>query len=319
MIDLSLLRHFLAVAKMRSFTDAAEQNNVSRPVISRSIKRLEDQLGTSMFERTTRSVTLTPAGEALFAEMEAIMDRIAVLARKVGRIGKGDNASLKIGVCSTADTQMPLVAKAVSGLRMRNPEIDVELSAISRDNLSEALRSAEVDIGFMVLNRSDCRGLEWRVLATSPIMLWVPPSWNVAAPTVKLEQFREETWVLAHPKISPDLLEMQMSLFQSAGFTPRKTVSPTDYLSGQMMRICEKGPIFIHMWDAEGDPSAKAIEGLPGYCFSDMVIAWADGARCALINKFMDQFSLAANEHERAIQPNGHKHGGKVRRPRSSA
>ena len=318
MIDLSLLRHFLAVAKKRSFTEAAEQNNVSRPVVSRSIKRLEDQLGTGLFERTTRSVTLTPAGEVLFAEMETIIDRIAVLARKVGRIGKDENAPLKIGVCSTAETKMPLIAKAVSRIRTNDPDIDVELSAISRDNLGEALRSAKIDLGFMLLNRSDCRGLEWRVLATSPIMLWVPPSWNVSAPCVKLEQFRDDTWVLAHPKISPDLLEIQMALFQKAGFTPQQMVSPSDYLSGQMMRICEKGPIFIHMWDAEGDPSAKEIDGLPGYCFSDLVVAWAEGARCALINKFMEQLSLAANEDKGSIQPDNHGQVEKDRRRRSA-
>ena len=78
-IDVRSLRYFVAVAEELSFTRAATRLFVAQQAISRDIRRLEDQLGTRLFVRTTRRVTLTPDGERLLArarDLIAINDRI---------------------------------------------------------------------------------------------------------------------------------------------------------------------------------------------------------------------------------------------------
>ena len=78
-LDIRTLRYFVAVADELSFTRAAERLFVAQQAISRDIRKLETQLGTTLFDRTTRRVSLTPDGERLLAEARellAVHDRI---------------------------------------------------------------------------------------------------------------------------------------------------------------------------------------------------------------------------------------------------
>lgn len=289
-IEYPLLQHFVAVARRGSFTQAAEEVHACRSVVTRSVQRLEDRVGTKLFDRTTRSVKLTSAGESLFRDVEAMGERIAVAMSKARRIGQGTNAAIRVGLCSSAHSTIATIAEAIGAFREAYPQVEVVTTSTSRDRMGNALRASRLDIGIMALNRGDCKELEWRVLASSPMKLWLPPSWQMNTPSVRLEQFRDRHWVLSSPRISPDMLEMQLALCRSAGFTPQEVSYTEDVLDGVMMRACEQGAVFIHEWDApEGDPSVKSIENLPGYCTSEIVVAWAEGAMCDHMGKFVEQ------------------------------
>ena len=70
------LRYFVAAAETRSFTKAADQFFISQTAITQQIKLLEEMLGCPLFDRGTRPVTLTPAGQAFLAEAKAILERM---------------------------------------------------------------------------------------------------------------------------------------------------------------------------------------------------------------------------------------------------
>ena len=304
MLEYNLLQHFVAVARRGSFTEAAEDVHACRSVVTRSIKRLEDRVGTKLFDRTTRSVKLTAAGTALFHDVDAIGDRVAVAISKARRIGQGAGASIRIGLCASAHSAMTSIAQSIYAFRERYPQVEIATTTTSRDRMGDALRSARLDVGIWVLNRGDCKELEWRVLASSPLRLWVPPSWQVDEPAVKLDRFKDRHWVLSSPKICPDLLEMQLALCRSAGFTPKDVSYTEDVLDGVMMRVCEQGAVFIHDWDApEGDPSVKSIEGLPPYCTSEIVVGWAEGAMCPDMERFLDLIFGASGATRNAFPP----------------
>ena len=75
-MEIHQLRYFLAVARTANFSRAAEQCRVAQPSLSQQIKKLEDELGERLFERTKRAVSLTPAGQRLRAHAERVMDEL---------------------------------------------------------------------------------------------------------------------------------------------------------------------------------------------------------------------------------------------------
>jgi DNA-binding transcriptional LysR family regulator len=79
------LRYFVAVAEHLNFTRAAEQLGISAPPLSRAIRSLESELGVTLFERTTHSVTLTRAGTVLLAEAQTALDALEAAGRRAQR------------------------------------------------------------------------------------------------------------------------------------------------------------------------------------------------------------------------------------------
>jgi hypothetical protein len=88
-VDLRKLRYFLAVAEELHFGRAAERLHIAQPVLSRQIRALEHELGTELFTRDRRSTVLTPAGEQLVHEAEALLANAAALLRRVRAAGEG--------------------------------------------------------------------------------------------------------------------------------------------------------------------------------------------------------------------------------------
>jgi DNA-binding transcriptional LysR family regulator len=96
-MDLVKLRYFQTVAKTLHFRRASALLNISQPPLSKSIKTLEDQLGTKRLVRTRRHVELTPAGHALLERCERIFQELEGARIEVRRYGTGEKGALQIG------------------------------------------------------------------------------------------------------------------------------------------------------------------------------------------------------------------------------
>src|SRR6478609_9015905 len=96
-MDLRQLRYFAAVAEERSFTAAARRLNLSQPPLSQHIQALEASLGTRLLQRTSRSVELTKAGEALLVRARAIQQQIKSAEEEVQLVGAGLVGTLDVG------------------------------------------------------------------------------------------------------------------------------------------------------------------------------------------------------------------------------
>jgi len=146
-MNLRDLKYIIAVADSRHFGKAAERCFVSQPTLSGQIKKLEDELGIAIFERTNRSVEITPVGEEIVAHARQMMEQADVI-EQVARAHKDPLAGpLRIGAIPTLSPYlMPLI---LAPLKKQLPQMEFVLSEELTDMLLERLHDHEIDAALL--------------------------------------------------------------------------------------------------------------------------------------------------------------------------
>lgn len=141
------LKYIIAVAETHHFGKAAQRCFVSQPTLSGQIKKLEQELGVAIFERTNRSVEITPVGQAIVAHALQIVEQADVI-RQLARAHRDPLAGpLRIGAIPTLSPYlMPLI---LLPLKKRHPQIKLVLSEELTDTLLERLRNHEIDAALL--------------------------------------------------------------------------------------------------------------------------------------------------------------------------
>jgi DNA-binding transcriptional LysR family regulator len=126
-MELGQLRAFLAVAEELHFGRAAERLHMAQPPLSRTIKQLERELGTRLFDRNTRSVALTPSGTALIAPARAVFEAVRRTTASVRAADDGEVGLARISFAGVSTHR--LVAALAREMRSSRPGIQLELSS----------------------------------------------------------------------------------------------------------------------------------------------------------------------------------------------
>ena len=143
MPELRRLRYAVAVADELNFTRAAERLGVSQQVLSEQIRRLEDELGLQVFDRTTRQVRVTSHGRQILDEARAVVGAADALRDRARRLASTQAGVVGLGYSrSTAFDTAPLVS-AVTEAR---PELRVEVREVPSRQLPQAVRDGDVDV-----------------------------------------------------------------------------------------------------------------------------------------------------------------------------
>jgi DNA-binding transcriptional LysR family regulator len=136
---------FVAVAENRNFRMAAEQLGRSQSAVSMQIKQLEEQVGVSLFHRTTRRVELTSEGERLLAHARRALDEWEGGLRQIREVVDIQRGTLSIGCVPTvAATILP---RALFAFQTSYPGINVNLRELATHDLLESIRRREIDFG----------------------------------------------------------------------------------------------------------------------------------------------------------------------------
>lgn len=194
-MELQQMRYVIAIAETNSFTRAAERCLVVQSALSHQIARLEKELGARLFERTSRRVRLTPAGEAFLPAARQCLDaadRAAVeVAAAVGEI----RGRLAVGLIPTvAAVDVP---SALSEFRARYPQVRIKLSAGASEELVDKVRDGVIDMAFLGLPTSaQPQGVQARVLAHDRLVAVVAPDHPLATESaVDLSRLSREVFV----------------------------------------------------------------------------------------------------------------------------
>jgi DNA-binding transcriptional LysR family regulator len=146
-VELRHLRYFLAVAEELSFRKAAERLHLAQPPLSAQIKGLEEELGTKLFERTTRSVRLTQAGRILMEEARIVLSAAERAEQRTRKADQGLVGLLRIGVIRPAANDR--LAAILRRFRNEFPGVGLTLRDLASTQQIEALRNDELDIGLL--------------------------------------------------------------------------------------------------------------------------------------------------------------------------
>ncbi|MFF4401770.1 LysR substrate-binding domain-containing protein [Streptomyces sp. NPDC001480] len=142
--SLSQLRAFAAVAEYLHFRDAAAAIGMSQPALSGAVSSLEETLGVTLLERTTRKVLLSPAGERLAVRAKAVLDEVGALLEEAEAVRAPFTGVLRLGVIPTvAPYLLPTVIDLVHD---RYPHLDLQVHEEQTANLIEGLTSGRLDL-----------------------------------------------------------------------------------------------------------------------------------------------------------------------------
>ncbi|MFD9890399.1 LysR family transcriptional regulator [Amycolatopsis sp. NPDC059027] len=172
-MDLRQLEIVVAVAEEGGFTAAARRLRTVQSTVSTTVRALERDLGTPLFERTTHRVALTPAGEAFLPAARAAL-RAADEARATVDLSRWRlRGEVTIGAMPGLGSRLH---HALAGLRREHPGIDVRVRQAPAGQLCQAVRESTVDLALAVLDKRQRYGLVTRLLAHEDMVLVAPPS-----------------------------------------------------------------------------------------------------------------------------------------------
>ncbi|MFF9486238.1 LysR family transcriptional regulator [Streptomyces sp. NPDC014676] len=175
-MDSRSLQYFVAVAEELNFARAAERLGISPPPLSRAIRRLEAELGVTLFERTTHRVTRTPAGDVLLDEARIALDALQAAGRRAQRAAQRPKLILAVKADGDAGLLEPILERYAS----EPGSVPVTVRLCGWQEQPRLLRSGEADAA-LVHAPFDRTGLDTETLAVEPRLAVLASSHPLAA------------------------------------------------------------------------------------------------------------------------------------------
>lgn len=193
-MTLTDLRYIVALAQERHFGRAAEKCHVSQPTLSVAVKKLEEQLGVMLFERSAADVKLTEIGRPIVEQAERVL-REASQIRDIAEAGKDPlSGPLRIGVIYTIGPY--LLPSLIPLLAARAPRMPLIIQENYTARLAEALKRGEIDIAILALPFVE-QGIVTQAVYDEPFRVLMPAThpWTDAR-EISLERLQEEPLLL---------------------------------------------------------------------------------------------------------------------------
>ncbi len=213
------LRYFIAVAEELHFGRAAERCHIAQPPLSQQIKRLEEELGVKLLERTSRKVSLTPEGAEFLDRARDIFGRIDEAVDRIQSMSRGEEGCLRVGFIGPA--ALSPLPQAIRRFRDSNPRIKLDFSAKSTTEQLPMLRNDRLDIVFVRLFGHDVEGLKRLVFLREPYVLALPEGHALAdQDRVDILQLDGQPMIFNQRIAQPALYRSLIGSFHKAGFMP---------------------------------------------------------------------------------------------------
>jgi DNA-binding transcriptional LysR family regulator len=224
------LRVFREVARHRSFSAAAAALNYTQSSVSQQVTNLERELRTTLFDRTSRPVELTPAGEIVLRHAEELLGRAAAIQRELDAIGAGEAGTLRLGGFYTAWTSF--LPRAVASYSRAHPQVHLDLRQLEPEPALRALRAGELDLAVTYRYEPVADELERIELFDDPFVVALPAAHRLAGRrSVRFADLARERWVSPPPDTPHTRLLVR--LCREQGFEPDVAFETIDVATAQ--------------------------------------------------------------------------------------
>jgi DNA-binding transcriptional LysR family regulator len=244
-MELRQLEAFVAVATELHFGRAADKLHLGQPTLSESIRRLERELGTPLFTRTTRRVALTGAGAELLAQSKAIFHDVAAATAAVHRVASGEAGTVRVGITPPA---APVLAPHLcEAFAAQAPQVTVSLQPMWLPTLSRAVAAGDIDVAITCGVLPEPPGVVGEVFAAEPLLAGLRPGHRLAdRASVSLAELAQD--VLGRPRESlfpAWALSQQQALEQAGVHPPSVELEDTDLAATRWLDQPDAGWIML--------------------------------------------------------------------------
>ena len=147
-MDLKVLKSFITVCETGNITRASERLFISQPALTRQIKDLEEEVGSILFDRSTRALSLTESGHLFYAKAQEILGLVNSAKKELAERGNFLRGTVKVGAVETS--LMKFLAQKMKAFRETHPHVLFELYSADGDDLKRSLDENILDIAFLL-------------------------------------------------------------------------------------------------------------------------------------------------------------------------
>jgi DNA-binding transcriptional LysR family regulator len=286
-LDLKRIRYFMAVADQLHFGRAAERMNVVQPAISQQIKRLEEELGVTLFLRSGNEVRLTEAGRQMLPECSRLLDQADEVARVARAAAAGTRGKIRFGYVD--NSIFSLLPPLIREFRHRFPDVDMVLETMIRAQQSETLLDHRLDIALMP-GPAPQGDFDSEMFVSEQLVVALPARHPLAdVGSLSLGALASEPFVLFPTTMRSRLLEIILAACATASFTPRVVQEAAQIHTLVALVDAGLGITLLPPWAATGNGGQVVFRELvnpaPTY---DLMMVWGRNERNALISGLLD-------------------------------
>ena len=275
-MEIRQLEAFVAVAEELHFGRAAARLRLAQSPLSQTIRKLERELGVTLFDRSTRSVALTPAGAALLPHAHRVFEELELGRQATRAVSGAVYGTVTVGFSGALNHRtLPPLTRAV---RRRYPQVTLNLVAgmLTRDGVIQ-LERGSLDLCFVALPLDASPAVHSRLIAREPLGVALPIDHPSAdEPAIDLADLADEDFITTPAASGSGLREAGVRACIGAGFRPRVVQEITDPFMILTLVAAGVGVALISDGVAQIMPSGSVfvpLRGAPTYL--DHALAWS--------------------------------------------
>ncbi|MET3699889.1 DNA-binding transcriptional LysR family regulator [Bacillus oleivorans] len=264
------LEYFRVVAKQEHFRKSAEQLNISQPALSRSIAKLEEELGVPLFDRSGRSVELNKFGHHFLIRVENALNEISMGVEEINHLKNPYTGTVSLAFLPTLG--LTILPDIISHFNNMYPDVEIQLFQSKTTANIQQLLNREVDL-CLIGPISHHPEIEWHPLLKEELFVYVPAGHRLATKSsIHLSEIKEDPFISF--KRGLGMREITDHLFEEAGFTPAIKFEGEDVSTLAGLVSSGLGVTIIPAFHGISSDKIKQLSISESKCFREIGIAW---------------------------------------------